>query len=188
MPKRIICLLFITLALTLAHSTALSQDSISVSPISPVYCPLEQGPEDIQRAFIAMVNAFALYSSLLEDTDSPSGYLISRHADNTEEAIEFLDRGFTPSLAKNIVESYMQYVPEMQKLMVIPSDGIPILTQADYNECVYCQTQFNRIVFQRSYSGCYSEHDSFLFIVNLSRFDSSWKIAKLELLECGDAP
>jgi len=181
MPKRIICLLLITIVLTFAHSTA--RDGLS---ISPVYYPVNQGSNEVQQAFAAMVKDFAIYSSLLEDVDSSSGYLISQHANDSDEAINFLSPGFEPQLASDIVEAYTQWIPGNEKLAIVPCDGIPVLTQADYNECSFYQPNYNSIIFRRSYSGCYSEQDSYIFTVHLSYVDESWKIEKLELLESSD--
>ena len=181
MPRRIICLLVITIVLTFAHSTARDGESIS-----PVFYPVKQGSNEIQQAFVAMVKDFAIYSSLLEDVDSSSGYLISLHANNKDEAISFLSPGFEPQLASDIVEAYTQWIPGIEKLVIVPCDGIPVLTQADYNECSFYQANHSSIIFRRSYSGCYSEQDSYLFTVKLSYVDESWKIEKLELLESSD--
>ena len=183
MPRRIICLLVITIVFTFAHSTALSRDRQSI-PL--VYYPVNQGSNEVQQAFVAMVKDFVIYSSLLEDVDSSSGYLISLHAKDKDEAINFLSFGFEPQLACDIVEAYTQWIPGIDKLVIVPCDGIPALTQADYNECSFYQPNYNSIIFRRSYSGCYSEQDSFLFTIHLSYVDKSWKIEKFELLESSD--
>ncbi len=183
MPRRIICLLMITIVLTFAHSTVLSRDGEN---ISPVYYPVNQGSNEVQQAFAAMVKDFAIYSSLLADVDSSSEYLIILHAKDRDEAINFLSPGFETQLASDIVEAYTQWIPGNEKLAIVPCDGIPVLTQADYNECSFYQPNHSSIIFRRSYSGCYSEQDSFLFTVHLSYADKSWKIEKLELLESPD--
>lgn len=131
-----------------------------------------------------MVNNFILYSSLLEEVDSASGYLISRNAADKEEAIDYLSAGFNPRLAADIVEAYTQCIPNTKKLAIIPCDGIPVLSQADYNECEYCQLNRDNIIFRRSYSCCYSEEDLYLFVIYLHYdIEEYWRIDKLEFVE-----
>ncbi|MDD4626464.1 MAG: hypothetical protein PHP87_05210 [Syntrophomonas sp.] len=183
MPRRIIYLLLISMIFTFSHSTALSQDWGSIPPI---FYPVNQGSDEVQQAYSAMVKNFQLYSSLLEDVDSSTEHLISLHANDKDEAINYLSPGFEPNLASDIVEAYTQWIPGIQKLVIVPCDGIPVLTQADYNKCSFYQPNHSSVIFRRSYSGCYSEQDSYLFMVHLSYVDESWKIEKLELLESSD--
>ncbi|MEN6325556.1 MAG: hypothetical protein ABFD18_05010 [Syntrophomonas sp.] len=139
--------------------------------------------DEENQAFSSMIHSFKSYESLLGDVYEYGDYHIAVHGESFQEAMNYLDTGFEAELAASIIEAYMQQVPEIQKMAVIPCDGIPTLSEND-NEAVSCShPDENTIIFQRSYEDCYNQGDSYLFTVTLHHSAQGWRIKALSLEE-----
>lgn len=141
-----------------------------------------------KQAFDSMLRSFALYESLLDDIKEHEGYRITVHGENVQDLMNYLDEGFEAELAANIIEAYLQWVPELQKMAVMPCDGIPVLNNNDMQALTCFHPDQNTIIFQRSYEDCYSKGDSYLFSVTLNHSSQCWRIKELHLEESSQQP
>lgn len=140
--------------------------------------------EEEKQAFSSMVQSFQLYESLLGDIYEYGDYRIPVHGKSLPEAMTYLDAGFETELAAGIIEAYLQWVPEIQKMEVIPCDGIPTLSENDKEFLTCSQPDEKTIVFQRFYENCYNIGDCYLFKVTLHHQNpQGWRIVDLALEE-----
>ncbi len=174
-----ICLLLVVFGI-FSYTPALAEEiSLQAEGVKP---SLKWSDEENQ-AFISMVKSFKLYESLLGDVYEYGEYRIAVHGKSLQEAVDYLDTGFEPELTDSIIEAYLQRVPEIQKMSVIPCDGIPTLSDKDKEALSCSQPDENTIIFQRCYEDCYSQGDCYLFAVTLNHSTKGWRIKELSLEE-----
>ena len=180
MPGRFfICLLLMVFGV-FSYTTALAEE-ISL-PTESAKSSLNWSAEE-NLAFNSMVQSFELYESLLGDINEYGDYRIAVHGESLQEAMNYLETGFEAELSAKIIEAYLQWVPELQGMAVIPCDGIPTLSNND-KETVSCtHPDENTIIFQRAYENCYSQGDSYLFSITLNHSVQGWRIVDLALVE-----
>lgn len=145
----------------------------------------EYGPDQSEEVFTAVVASFALFSSLLNDVvyQRESIYPVVTRAANIKEVIEYLKTGFQVDLAENMANYYLGWDAELARLVVIPTDSIPLITMADRNESNIVFINENHAVLQRSYQTCYAEQDSYVYTIHAVKEASGWKISELSLEE-----
>ncbi len=151
---------------------------------SPVLAPMNTGQsanEDFDRIFQDTVADFALYTSLLYDVYSLNQYRVSLHANNPESAATYLTGGFNPSLATDIVGYYLQWLPEFNKIAVIPTDSIPIITEADKSFLKMQRISPDKVILERTYTDCYELGDKYLYRITAEQKDGHWIIVDLQL-------
>jgi len=142
-------------------------------------------PSQDEEVFGAAVASFALFSSLLQDVIYPrdSIYPVVTRADNLKAAIDYLSVGFQADLAENMANYYLGWDEELSKLVVIPTDSIPLLTMADRQETRIVFINDKYAVLQRIYQQCYAEQDSYIYTIHVRKEISGWKISELSLEE-----
>lgn len=138
-----------------------------------------------EAVFQAVVGDFALLSSLLDDVAyvSTSIYPVVRKVDTCQEAIDYLSAGFAPDLAASITNYYLAWDKELQRLVVIPTDSIPLITEKERGQCRMVFISPHHAVVQCLYSDCYVEGDSYIYTVHLQKVGIKWQISKLVLEE-----
>ncbi len=143
------------------------------------------GPEQYEEVFTAVVNSFARFSSLINDVyyHKESVYPVVTSAYNIKEATEYLKTGFQVDIAANIANCYLGWDEELARLVVIPTDSIPLITNADQQESSIVFINENHAVLQRSYQKCYTEQDNYIYTIHVIREESGWKISELSLEE-----
>ncbi|MEN6349480.1 MAG: hypothetical protein ABFD08_08840 [Syntrophomonas sp.] len=178
MSVRLIMIFFLTITCTLVYSPGLGGNiDIGASPVQ--YLKAHKNIE----AFTAMVNSFELYEALLQDVYEIKNNRIPLHGESAREATDFLSAGFSEELAQNIVETYMQWNPELQKMVIIPCDGIPTISAGEINTITCSQADGNMVVFQRRYDDCYMQGDCYIYSITLKNYPTGWKIEELDLDE-----
>lgn len=147
--------------------------------------------EDSYRAnqddevFAAVVNSFDLFSSLLQDVYymRDSVYPVVNKAASLKDAINYLGSGFEADLAEDIANGFLGWDEELSKLVVIPTDSIPIITLSDRKEVKITFINENHAVVQREYENCYREQDRYLYTIHMQKEAAGWKISELSLEE-----
>ncbi|CFY00119.1 Uncharacterized, partial [Syntrophomonas zehnderi OL-4] len=171
-----VCL--ITLGIILAFVHPLRLETISAQDY-------ETPSEQSETVFMSAVRNFRLLSLLLGDTVyvSDSIYPVVRKADTYQEAIDYLSEGFTTDLADTIVNFYFAWDEEMQKLVVIPTDSIPMITEKDRRQCTIVFISPYHAVVQSLYRDCYAQDDIYTYTVHLRKIGVKWQISELVLEE-----
>lgn len=139
--------------------------------------------DEENQAYASMIQSFQLYESLLGDIEEYSDHRIPVHGESLPEAMTYLKAGFESELAASIIEAYLQWVPEIQKMEVVPCDGIPTLSENDKEFLSCSQPDENTVVFERPYENCYNQGDRYLFSVTLHHSAQGWRIVDLTLEE-----
>ncbi len=145
----------------------------------------ETHEEESQQVFAAAMNSFELVSSLFNDVNyvKNSIYPVAVKVDSYQNAVNYLCQGFQPDLAENIAHYYLAWDEDLQKMVVIPTDSIPLITEADRKDSTIVLINDHHAVVQRIYNKCYAENDSYTYIIHLQKEDSVWKISELSLEE-----
>ena len=131
--------------------------------------------------FEDIIADYALYASLLYDVYPVDQYRVSLHANNPDAASAYLRGGFTPALAADIAGYYLQWLPDIEKMAVIPTDSIPIITEADK---LYLSIEWispDKILIYRTYNDCYEPGDRFLYRIIAQAQEDNWIIEDLQL-------
>jgi len=104
-----------------------------------------------------------------------------RQARNEEEAINYLTRGFDYELARNITYYYLDWVPEINRICVVFTDSIPIITEADFDFLDIKLTSPDQAQLTRTYGNCFAENDRYLYQIGLKKSEGRWIITSLTL-------
>ena len=132
------------------------------------------------QAWTDMYNSFELYRAFFRDHYPVGIYTISRHADSYEEALAYFTQGFDHQMAVDIISTYTFYDPDSKKLLILPTDGLPLLQPENPN---LIQAQFldeNKVLFQRYFDDYYGENTRYLYRVFCSYEKDRWKIYRLD--------
>ena len=172
--------IFLIVLCIITYPPALAEE---VSSISSNNKPSYYWSDEEKQAYAAMTRSFDLYEVLLADVREYEGYRIAIHGESRKNAMDYLTAGFEADLAANIIEAYLLWVPEVQKLTVVPCDGIPTLNDNDMVMVTCSHPDKDTIIFERSYEDCYKQGDSYLFSVFLHRSSQGFRIEQISLEE-----
>ncbi len=78
------------------------------------------------------------------------------------------------------ISTYTFYDPDSKKLLILPTDGLPLLQPENPN---LIQAQFldeNKVLFQRYFDDYYGENTRYLYRVFCSYEKDRWKIYRLD--------
>jgi len=145
----------------------------------------QYGPTEDEEVFAAVAGNFGLFAALLQDVSyaGNSIYPVVNRADNLNDAIAYLSAGFEPELAATIANYYFGWDEELYKLVLIPTDSIPIITTSDRDKTKITFINDHRAVLQRIYENCYAEQDRYLYTIYVQKEAAGWKICDLSLEE-----
>jgi hypothetical protein len=130
-----------------------------------------------------MFRGFAVYSAFLGECRSDGIYQIPLNGSNKARALNYLSQSFEPYLAAAIVEECTRWDDSVQSLVIIPTDGIPVLTRDDSDKIRTLGQDSATSVFEREYTDCYEPGDRYLFRVTMKKSGDNWKIGALEFLQ-----
>jgi len=137
--------------------------------------------DDFDIIFSDIVADYELFTSLCRDVYPFQQYNLSRHATSPDTAEAYLSTGFSPDLAQAISTCYLQWLPEIGKIAIIPTDSIPVITNKDRNCLNMQQISPEEITMERIYKDCYSLGDCYLYRITARRSISRWIICDLQL-------
>lgn len=143
----------------------------------------EYGPKQDDEVFAAVVAGFDLFSSLLQDVYyvDDSSYPVVKRAASIKDAIHYLGAGFQADLAESMANYYLGWDEELARLVVIPSDSIPLIRNSDRDYVKIVFITENHAVVQRIFEKCYSETDRYLYTIDMQKDITGWKINELSL-------
>ncbi len=154
--------------------------------LEPLAAQESQSPaEQSEAVFTSVCNSFALLASLLNDVRyiDNSGYPVLMNFNTHEAAIRFLSQGFQADLATAMVNYYLAWDEELGKMVVIPTDSIPLINSTDRENTSIVFINADNAVLQCRYNQCYAENDRYLYTVHVQKEASRWKINDLSLEE-----
>ncbi|MEA1961817.1 MAG: hypothetical protein U9N81_11225 [Bacillota bacterium] len=126
---------------------------------------------------------FSCYRSLLLDTVEYQGMYLPVHADNYQEAVDYLSQGFSSPLAEAIATCYFTDSTPPGYFQIRPMDSIPILTPGDRSRTwIYLQTNSDAQVYC-TFNDCYEPGDRYLYSLSLKKFNSRWIIHSINLYQ-----
>lgn len=157
-----------------------------VHPVNacPQLTPIRPVTSQEHDIYTSLLKGFSIYESFVSERDVIDDLLFPVHGHSIAEAESYLQKGFTCSLTNNILLTYTRWNQCFQRLQLIPSDGIPILTEADFNDLSFKTLDDGSIVFQRDYRDCYQSGDRYHFQVTGHKSSSGWLIQSFTLTEC----
>jgi hypothetical protein len=168
MPK-FIAVLLMTIIIMLSSPAAVLSPGL----------PYPEPTQDAQDIVSGIVTDFELYTSILGDTYYDDPYLVLTCFDSPESAFKYLSAGFSPPLAQAIVDYYLQWVPQLGKLSVIPTDSIPVITADDQPYIKIKRISPTKVILERIYSDCYAKGDRYLYRITAFQEESRWIIVDL---------
>lgn len=141
--------------------------------------PAQAIEPNIPAAKAAAINAFSLYSAFLSDCTQKNDALIPLHGTNRAEALIYLNQGFIPEMSEAIIDECTIWNESLGALTIIPTDGIPVLTDEDSEEIRLFWADRNKIILLRKYNNCYAEGDEYRLMVTLIPDHDTWRIGEL---------
>jgi len=148
----------------------------------PCQASIEGGCDDPDKIFSDIVADYALFTSLCQDVYPFQQYNLALHATSLDTAKDYLSAGFSPDLAQAISTCYLQWLPEINSIAIIPTDSIPVITNEDRNCINMRRISPEEIIMERIYSDCYSIGDRYLYSITARRSLSRWIICDLQLV------
>lgn len=136
---------------------------------------------DFDTVFEDIIADYSLFTSLMQDVYPLEQYRISTHGQNSDSVVAYLRTGFSVLLAQAIVGEYMQYLPKEDKMAIIPTDSIPVITSADKEHLTMQQISPNKVILKRSYTNCYAVGDHYLYCITAQKQASRWIIEDLKM-------
>lgn len=124
---------------------------------------------------------FKLFITLLSDIEFLENFAACKQATNIYEAVNYLEQGFDYELAKNITAYYLHWVPEINRICVIFTDSIPIITESDFDFLDIKLISADKVQLERTYDNCFAENDQYLYQIGLKKAESRWIITSLTL-------
>ncbi len=151
---------------------------------SPALAPVlnDQLPRaGFNEVFQDIVADYALYNSLLHDVYPYNDHQVSLHVIDPDSAAAYLRGGFSPALAAAMTGSYLQWLPEHNKMAVIATDSIPIITESDRQYLSIKRVSPDTMQIQRIYTDCYAPGDQYLYLITTIHQEGHWIVAYLQL-------
>ncbi|MDD4802153.1 MAG: hypothetical protein PHF24_04340 [Syntrophomonas sp.] len=124
---------------------------------------------------------FGVYNSLINDVYTVNQYRISLHANNPDDASDYLAKVFDPALADAMTHYYLQWLPELRKMAVIPIESIPIISEADKPYLSIVRISPKKAVLKRTYTDCYEKGDKYVYLITTELKGQQWIIVDLRL-------
>ncbi|MDD3852046.1 MAG: hypothetical protein PHD40_00145 [Syntrophomonadaceae bacterium] len=146
-------------------------------------CNAALNNDDSEQVFMAMQHSFKILHSFLFDVEVIGGNNVSLHGASIEEAYRYLCDGFTPSMAKAILICYSQWQPQYNRLIIIPTEGLPLITTGNNEDIFVKGFNHNEAVFSKYYYNCYAQDDCWQYEICLVSDCQGWKIDALSLNE-----
>ncbi|SHH14934.1 hypothetical protein SAMN02745221_01794 [Thermosyntropha lipolytica DSM 11003] len=130
-----------------------------------------------------LIYRYTFYQLFLQESHLEKGFIISNHGENFADLVQYLEQGFSPKLAQQIVSYVTAYQPEIGKQAIIPKEGLPLITKEDL-PFIRWDIEEEGIIFTRTYQIDLPDCSSTIDYKIYTRFtQGGLKIYKLELEE-----
>lgn len=153
----------------------------------PELMPVEPVTEQQAPIYAELLRCLAVYEEFVSARDQVGDMLFPIHGCTVQQAQSFLQQGFTCSFSNNLLLYLTRWNSKYQRLQLIPGEGFPILTEADFIDLYYRVLDDGAIIFQRDYYDCYRSGDRFHYQITIGKHSNRWLIESFTLTECPDA-
>lgn len=150
------------------------------SPNEIKYIKSSEASVQEYEEIIKILDCFAVYSSYFYDTYSFEGHLISRHGENRDEALQYLQKGFSEEIAFNILDYYTCWNPDINKQVIITTEGLPVLTIEDIEKCSF-YIEDGAVSLKVDYYNCYTLGDHYTYYITAHKVQNRYIINDLRL-------
>lgn len=128
------------------------------------------------EAFTSITESFAQMNVCLAAQEFIDGYYLISAETTQELQADLQEAGISPSLSARIISEYILWKPDLKRLVLIPTDSIPILTEEHRGQTEYLLLDNNTIIFRSRFFDCYQPGDQYsLFVIGI-RNESRWVI------------
>jgi len=147
------------------------------------FLPLSNGDTQASEAFTSITESFAQMNVYLAAQEFKDGYyfISAETAGETQENLQ--KAGFSSSLSARIVSAYLLWKPDYKRLVLIPTDSIPILTPRDREQTEYLLLDKNTVIFRLELFDCYRTGDQYSLFVTGMRDKGRWFIYEWHFCE-----
>lgn len=129
-------------------------------------------------AFESVTDSFEQMFSLTAPQGFINGYYYIEPANMEELMIRMIKAGFTTALSARIIAAYLFWDPELQRIVLIPTDSIPMIFPQDREQIAYCMLTDDVIVFRRLFFNCYQLEDQYILYVTAIKTENGWVICE----------
>lgn len=138
-----------------------------------------------EQVFQDAIASFALYTDLIEDVQyrRDSIYPVVLKAATLEEAVKWLSQGFREDLARSVACCYLAWDENLDQLVLLPQDSIPVLTMHDKATTAITMRNDRQARLECLYSNCYAPGDRYRYIIEVEKIEGRWKVYELALEE-----
>ncbi len=133
------------------------------------------------QVFADLIADFSLYTNLLQATYVTNEYTVAVHTDDPTAAVAYLQQGFGLELAQAIADCYLQWLPEHNKMKIVPTDSMPVITATDKPYLEMQRLSPHELIIKRSYADCYEVGDRYIYIITMETHSKRWIVTNLEL-------
>lgn len=151
---------------------------------SPIQAPaLDAAPEPVDPTAVVndIVADFAILASMLNKAEPCGEYLVIDQFPDHESAAAYLTAGFEADLARQLAAFLLTYRPDIQQLVVIPIEFIPMITAVDLPCLQVRHISPRTVVVSRCYNDCYQPGDQYYYTIKANLHGEHWKISDLQL-------
>ncbi|QGT99967.1 hypothetical protein SYNTR_1374 [Candidatus Syntrophocurvum alkaliphilum] len=135
-----------------------------------------------EQVFIGIIESFNLYSNFFNEVKYINNESSPVNANTFEEAIDYFSKGFDCKLAKDIVVSFTTMDKNSQNLLIIPTDGIPIIEKEDYDKLEFFIINNYKVVVKKEFKNYFAMDDNYVYFIIVKKINDKWKISNLALL------
>ena len=133
------------------------------------------------QVFSDTVAGFELFTTLIEEVQyrRDSVYPMALKAATREQAVAWLEQGFTDDLAISLANYYLAWDEKLNRLVVIPEDSIPVLTEGDRAATTVTFRNDRHARLECMLYECYAPGDCYRYIIETENSGEGWKITEL---------
>ena len=166
-----LCLIILTATIILLMTSPIQAPALDATP----------GLVDSTAIVNDIVADFAILDSMLNQARPGGEYLVMDQFPDHESAAAYLTAGFEADLARQLSVFLLTYSPDMERVVVIPTEFIPMITAADLPHLQVRHISPRAVVVSRCYNDCYLPGDKYCYTIKANLNGEHWKISDLQL-------
>jgi hypothetical protein len=150
----------------------------------PTLAQVESSKSKVEEQIFQDTTAdFDLFSVLIGDVQyrRDSVYPVVLKAATQKEAIKWLSQGFSEDLARSLACYYLAWDNNLNKLVLIPKESVPILTAKDRPSTTITLRNERQARLECLYYNCYAPDDCWNYVIEAEKIGDRWKIFELSL-------
>lgn len=166
-----LCLIILTAIIMLFMTSPVQAPALDATP----------GPVDQTAVVNDIVTDFGILASMLNNAEPCGNYLIIDQFPDHESAAAYLTTGFEAGLARQLAAFLLTNRPDIGRLVVIPTEFIPMITAVDLPGLHVRHISPETVVISRCYDDCYRPGDRYCYTITANLHEERWKISDLQL-------